>query len=120
LLSHAGRNSRLLSLALKPTHPNSRYRENAMSDYTKKVNAAGRLWMKGDYRGVLDAYTRMAEEHPDHLGDCQGQIGAAHFLLGNIETAIEFYERALENGAENRRTVEENLKEAREALAKRG
>ncbi|MEO6953340.1 MAG: hypothetical protein ABI321_16185 [Polyangia bacterium] len=50
---------------------------------------------------------------------CEGQLGAAYYMLGPYQNAINAYEPAITAG-EDRGMMEDNIKEAREALAKHG
>jgi len=68
---------------------------------------------------ALAVYEQIAFAHPDIIGTCQAGIGAAHYFLGDYETAIEFYQKARANG-QDRRLMQEGIDEAREAIEQRG
>ncbi len=59
-----------------------------------KINAAARLLVGVSYEQAISAYTAIMTEHPEQRGTCEGQIGAAHYLLGQFEQAITYYEAA--------------------------
>lgn len=88
-------------------------------DYSKKINDAGKLMMKGNFDGALKIYEGMAEQYPDRLAETQGHMGAIHHVAGRLEIAIDLYEKALAAGIEDDSTVRENLSEARADVAKR-
>ena len=87
------------------------------SDFGVKISAASRLLLGGAHQEAIAAYEQIASAHPDRIGICQIGIGAAHYFLGNYEIAIDFYERALANG-EDPTTIDDNIEEARQAIAK--
>jgi tetratricopeptide (TPR) repeat protein len=87
------------------------------SEFGAKISAAARLMLEGAPREAITAYEQIAIAHPDRIGECQAGIGAAHYFLGNYETAIEFYQKALANGADPQ-MMQDNVDEAEEAMAK--
>lgn len=88
-----------------------------MDDVDAKVNAAARLMTSGQFEACIQAYEQIAAAHPVEKSTCEGQIGAAYYFLGQYEKAIEYYQRALENGADAE-MMADNIQEAREAIAK--
>ena len=88
------------------------------SEFGAKISAAARVMLGGAPREAIAAYEQIAIVHPDEIGTCQAGIGAAHYFLGDYEKAIEFYQKALANGAD-RRMMQDNIDEAREAIEKR-
>lgn len=87
-------------------------------EVSQKINAAARLMLTGRHDDCIAAYSAIAAEHPEERGTCEGQIGAAHFFKGDYETAIRWYEAARSHGADAS-MMEDNIKEAQEALAKK-
>jgi len=87
-------------------------------DVNAKVNAAARLMTSGQFEACIQAYEHIATAHPQELPTCESQIGAAYYFLGQYEKAIEYYQRALEHGADPE-MMADNTQEAREAIAKR-
>ncbi len=69
-------------------------------DVNTKVNAAARLMTSGQFEACIQAYEHIATAHPQELPTCESQIGAAYYFLGQYEKAIEYYQRALEHGAD--------------------
>jgi tetratricopeptide (TPR) repeat protein len=88
----------------------------AEGEVSKKINAAAQLMTAGLYEAAIDAYEAIAQRHPEELAACESQIGAARFFLGQHEEAIRHYELARQHGADAG-MMEDNIKEAREALA---
>jgi tetratricopeptide (TPR) repeat protein len=81
-----------------------------------KMSTASWLMLDGAYNEAIALYDQIAVDYPDEIGACLDGIGAAHYFLRNYETAIEFYERALANGADPFGIVE-SIAEARNAIA---
>ncbi|MEM1009644.1 MAG: hypothetical protein AAGJ35_11635, partial [Myxococcota bacterium] len=54
-------------------------------DLSDKINAASKLLISGLYQESIDAYQKIAEQHPEELGDCQSQIGAALHFQGRYQ-----------------------------------
>ncbi len=81
-----------------------------------KINAAAKLLLASQYQASIDAYLEIARVHPERTGTCYGQIGAGLFFIRQYERAIEYYEAAKQHGA-NPRMMDENIAEARAALA---
>ncbi len=88
-------------------------------DVGAKINAAARLLTAREFERSIEAYQAIAREHPERRDDCESQIGAAHFFLGNYEEAIRHYEAALAAGADAE-MMADNIQEAREALESGG
>lgn len=88
-------------------------------EISEKVNAAARLLLSRDYEGSIRAYQAIAVQHPERRGDCEGQIGAAHYFLGDYEAALSHYESARDHGADPD-MMQDNIDEARQALSKGG
>ncbi|MEM9030211.1 MAG: hypothetical protein AAGC70_17755 [Pseudomonadota bacterium] len=86
---------------------------------SQKINAAAHLMTSGAFRECIAAYEDIARQHPEELGECEGQIGAAYFFLGEYETAITYYKQALANGADAS-MMQDNIEEAEDAIAARG
>lgn len=84
---------------------------------SQKMNAAARLMTGGAFKECVAAYEEIARQHPEAQGDCCGQIGAAYFFLGDYETAILYYEKALAHGADPS-MMADNIEEAQEALGR--
>ena len=89
----------------------------ASSDHNAKINAAARLMTGRAYPECIQAYAAIANAHPEELGLCEAQIGAAYFFLGQYENAISFYQSAERNGADAR-MMKFNLDEATAELKK--
>lgn len=85
------------------------------TDQSAKVNAAARLLLSKKFEEAIVAYEKIAREHPDSRGECESQIGAAHFFLGNFQRAISHYESARANGADSS-MMQDNIQEAQQAL----
>ncbi len=85
---------------------------------SQKINAAARLLVGGAFREAIAAYEEIMRLHPETTADCEGQIGAAYFFLKDYETAIDYYERALANGADPS-MMRDNIEEAEQAIAER-
>ena len=90
----------------------------AAGSVTAKMNQASELLLSRQYAQAADAFRTIAEQHPEERGDCYGQVGAAIYFLGRYEEAIAWYEAALAAGADPS-MMQDNIAEAREALAKR-
>jgi tetratricopeptide (TPR) repeat protein len=88
------------------------------SDDSAAINAAAKLLVGGHYQEAIAAYTRIGEKWPERRDDCESQIGAAHFFLGEYEVAIQHYEEARKLGADPS-MMEDNIVEARDAIKKR-
>ena len=87
-------------------------------DLSEQFNAAAKLMMNQSYQGCIQAYHALAEKYPDRKGDCQSQIGAAYYFLGDYDQAIENYLSARKNGIDPD-MMDDNLWEACEALYKK-
>ena len=87
-------------------------------DMSAQFNAAAKLMMNQSYQGCIEAYSALAERYPDRKGDCQSQIGAAYFFLGDYDQAIENYLAARENGMDAD-MMDDNIWEACETLYKK-
>ncbi len=83
---------------------------------TNELRSAAMLMADGKYEETIAAYSAIADQDPSSVGVCHSQIGAAHYFLGQYETAIKHYEIALQNGA-NESMMNDNIVEAREAIA---
>ncbi|MEM8534842.1 MAG: tetratricopeptide repeat protein [Chloroflexota bacterium] len=88
------------------------------NDVHTKINYAARLMTSQQYELCIQAYEKIAEDHPEERATCESQIGVAHFFLGDYEKAIQFYKQALEHG-EDADMMADNIAEAEEALAKK-
>ena len=84
----------------------------------QKNNAAAQLLIGQQFEAAIEAFTRIAKDHPEERADCENAIGAAHFFLEHYETAIAHYKLAGELGADPG-TVRDNIEEAEEEIAKR-
>lgn len=80
-----------------------------------KINAAADLLLAKKFTEAIAAYEAIAREHPGSAADCESQIGAAWFFLGDYPRAIEFYRSALAKGAD-RGMMADNIQEAEQAL----
>lgn len=85
------------------------------ADVDSKINAAAGLMTTGQFAECIEAYRVIAEQHPEKLGICEAQIGAAYYFLGDYQTAIRYYQQAKGHGA-NPDHMDDNIAEAREAL----
>ena len=85
------------------------------ADVSQKINAAARLMTPGLFKECIEAYEKIAKEHPDERGTCEGQIGACYYFLKEYDKAIEHYEAGIKYGADED-MMKDNIKEAREAL----
>lgn len=83
------------------------------------VNAASGLMLDRKYAECIGAYAALIEKYPHRRGDAESQIGAAHYFLGDLHQAIEFYVSARTHGADAS-MMDDNLWEACEALVKKG
>ena len=90
----------------------------ATDDVNNKINLAARLMTSQQYELCIQAYEKIAQDHPAKQGTCESQIGVAYFFLGDYEKAIQFYKQALEHGADPE-MMADNIAEAEEALAKK-
>jgi hypothetical protein len=77
-----------------------------------KINAAAQLLVGGQYQAAIDAYLAIAQAHPEYIGTCYSQVGAALFFMGHYGRAIEYYEAAKQYGADPT-MMDENIREAR-------
>jgi hypothetical protein len=82
------------------------------------INAAARLLVGKKFREAIVAYTSIGKRYPVQRGVCEGQIGAAHFFLGEYENALAHYMAAKQLG-EDAAMMDENINEALAAMAKR-
>lgn len=71
---------------------------SATDSFSKKVNAAAQLFTKGAFKEAAEVYTELAKQHPEEKGLCEGQIGVAHYLLGDYKRAVSHYKEAMANG----------------------
>lgn len=93
---------------------------NATTDAeSDAVNAAAGLMLDRKYVECIAAYAAVAEQYPERRGEAESQIGAAHYFLGDLHKAIEFYVLARTHGADES-MMDDNLWEACEALVKKG
>lgn len=117
----------VLGGALQPDAPSSEAageRQKAMerimrkADFSTKISTADWLLLENNHNGAIALYDRIAVDHPDRIGFCLRSIGAAHYFLGDYETAIEFYEKALGRG-EDAEIIAADIAEARDAIVMR-
>lgn len=113
-----------LSGALQQSAPSSQdacERRAAMTkvmrnaDFRTKIATADWLLLEDNYNGAIALYDRIAADHPDEIGVCLRCVGAAHYFLGNYETAIEFYQKALASG-EDADMIAADISEAHDAI----
>lgn len=84
-------------------------------DRSKQFNAASEFMLNQHYQDCVDAYQKLMEKYPDSLGDCESQIGAAYYFLGEYEKAISYYVAARNHGADQS-MMDDNIWEACETL----
>lgn len=89
-----------------------------VSGVDAEFNRASGLMLEEKFQETIAAYQELAERHPDRRGDCEAQIGAAQFFLGEYDEAIASYVRAREHGADSD-MMDDNLWEACEQAAER-
>lgn len=85
---------------------------NASDSFSQKVNYAAQFFMKRAYQEAAIAYEKIAQDHPEERGLCEGQIGAAKFFLSDYIGAVDHYKKALELGDTDMQ--EDNIFEAAE------
>lgn len=66
------------------------------STLNARLNEAASHYANARYHEALDGYTAILAEHPAHP-DALNDAGMTHYQLGNAETAIEHFEKALEH-----------------------
>jgi hypothetical protein len=89
---------------------------NTSDPISQKLNAASKLMLTGDYEAAANAFREIAEAHPEVRGDCFGNIGAAHYFVGRYQEAIQWYQAAIQNGADLA-MMQDNIVEAEQALS---
>ncbi|MCC7381111.1 MAG: hypothetical protein IT384_04740 [Deltaproteobacteria bacterium] len=82
-------------------------------------NAASALMLDQRFRETIEAYARLGEQYPERRGDCESQIGAAQYFLGELSQALDSYVRARDHGADQD-MMDDNIWEVCEALHKKG
>lgn len=100
--------------------------QRAASAASRRVAATGapslttamRLMRTGQFAAALAAYQALEAAQPELRATCQGQIGAAYYMLGKYDEALTAYAAAIEAG-EDRAMMQSNIDEARAALAKK-
>jgi len=83
---------------------------------SQKLNAASKLMLTGAYEEAAHAFREIADAHPEARGDCFGNIGAAHYFVGRYREAIDWYQAAIQNGADPT-MMQDNIVEAQQALS---
>lgn len=68
---------------------------------------------RGALAAAAGAYILLIEQHPEHRGLCEGQLGAALFFLGDYPSAVTHYKLAITHGDPDQQ--EDNIFEAAEA-----
>lgn len=81
---------------------------------TRRINAAARLLVSGQFDEGIAAWLAIGEEWPIEKPLAWSQVGAAYYFKGEYSRAIEFYQKAKGGGMEG---MEENIEEAEQALA---
>ncbi|MFT5353727.1 MAG: tetratricopeptide (TPR) repeat protein [Polyangiales bacterium] len=79
------------------------------------INAAALLMMDKRYEESAAAYHAIADRFPSEKATAHSQIGVACFFVGRYEEAIQWYESALEQGADAS-TMHDNIAEAKGKL----
>jgi tetratricopeptide (TPR) repeat protein len=88
------------------------------SDFCAKTSVADWLLFEKNHDGAIALYDRIAADHPAETGFCLRSIGTVHYFLGNYETAIDFYQKALAEG-EDPEIIAADISEARDAITMR-
>jgi tetratricopeptide (TPR) repeat protein len=88
------------------------------SDFCAKTSVADWLLFEKNHDGAITLYNRIAVDHPEETGFCLRSIGTAHYFLGDYETAIDFYQKALAGG-EDPEIIAADISEARDAIMMR-
>jgi tetratricopeptide (TPR) repeat protein len=88
------------------------------ADFGAKVSTADWLMLENNHKGAIALYDQIAIDHPQEAAICLRCVGAAHYFLGNFETAIEFYQKALAAG-EDAEIIAADIDEARDAIMMR-
>lgn len=88
-------------------------------NYNRDLAAANQFLFGRRYDEAIAAFRALADAYPDHRGDATSSIGACLHMMGRYEEAIATYEQARALGGDPR-TIDENIQESRQALARRG
>lgn len=87
--------------------------------YGRDLAAANKLLFGRRADDALVAFRALADAYPERRGVSTSSIGACLHMMGRYEEAIATYEHARALGADPR-TIDENIQESRQALARRG
>jgi Tetratricopeptide repeat. len=80
-------------------------------DQSKQINAAAKLMTSGAYQQCITAYSLIMEKYPNRKPDCEMNIGACYFFLGDYDNAIEHYLISKEQGMDQA-MIDDNVWEA--------
>ena len=69
-------------------------------ELSSRAQAAANLLLAGSYDAYIRTYASIGEDAPGLLGECEAQIGLAHFLMGDYQQSIVHFERAKALGSE--------------------
>ena len=89
----------------------------AADEAERRFREANHLMAEGAFSEAISALQALAQEAPTRRGDCENNIGACLFFMGRYAEAIKHYRLAGKHGFDPA-MVEDNIKEAEEALAK--
>ena len=90
---------------------------NENTSATQLINLAGQLLTGQRYEEAIKVYEGVIIRFPNETAQCLNSIGACYYYLGEYETAIEYYMKALEAGEVLER-VDYNVWESCDALIK--
>ncbi|MCB9603733.1 MAG: tetratricopeptide repeat protein [Sandaracinus sp.] len=88
------------------------------SNSERALQVATSLLLRGHTRESIEAFTTIGQTFPSRRGHCALNIGAACFLEGRYEEAIQWYERARAFGSDGT-AVDDNIAEAKQKLVER-
>ena len=103
--------------ARKGTEAQMNARKAAASTGRPSLAAAVGAMRAGRWADGLAAYQALEVADPKLRGTCEGQIGAAYYMLGDYDKALVAYQNAIDAG-EDPGMMKDNIAEARAAKAK--
>ena len=92
-------------------NPEAENNENAL------MRQASSALTNGEYEKSIELYEKMASDFPENRGLYLSQVGAAHHFLNDYNTAIEYYVKAKNEGADDN-MIDDNIWEACEEIYK--